>query len=513
MNYLKKIRTMRSLISLLSGFVAMCIAGCEGGMIGTGTGPSTETYTLTNLPERVSPDIPKTLLRGEELSPSESGSLDVLQVENYISPRMDEFNSGKAEGWRQINGELVFASLMRVSVEINSTIIDMAFDDILNTCADQLLGCTIPADQIKVKLTQDVINRFIAIVTDLVESLPPYYWTEDQNVDGVSLVKEQFTSLLNSNVVLGETHYSQLDGAPYSHSVQTFLKRQAASDERFTVLLWHDEEFHVRWHNDRNVANYIFDATGVNTAGYFYQNNTPSELVTISGVTKDDQGRRFYESHSRLIATDPKNAGVLVELAYVTVAGVTVNGEFSITEKNGFIQGNMNDGGGYAIYDDITFHMADTPRAVDYTGFRESFDNVGDVIAVTECQVSDFTQGIEVCDEEEFEPSGSMQSLITDSPYYFQSGEFDSLTATHDVIRWKVEGLPVETRRFVVVSADSAIEPTERELLCWGAQFVSGDSRIFCPATDEQLSNTVVLELVEGKPAGIIPTANLEQIQ
>ncbi|MFK7995827.1 MAG: hypothetical protein AB8B87_16950 [Granulosicoccus sp.] len=518
-NCREKYRTIRGALPFLSVLAAISLSGClqgsevvetEGGVIGSGGGPTAGIYELKNLPSRISPDIPKTLLKGEELAPSQPENRDV--VKEKISTRMVDGNFGKAEGWRRMNAQLEESSLMRVNAEINSTIIDIAFDDIQAMCEDQPMNCTIPADQVKVKLTQNVINRLIEVSKDWVESLPSETLNDFERMDAAALITEQFTSLLDSEVVLGETDYSQLDGAPYHHSVRTFLKRSAVSDPDFTSLLWKDEEFDARWRDDGDVAKFVFDAANAPTREYFYQNGIPSEIVIATAETPFDDGRRLF-GHVKILASDPTNAGVLVEIARAGTVPVFVDDEPFARLDHGLVQGRMDSGGGYSVFDGISFILAETPRAVGYTGLRESFDNVGNLIAVTGCNARVSPQGFEICDEEDFVPTGPIGSSIIDSPYFFQSGEFDSLLAVNDAIRWTVEGLPIEIKEFAVVPADSAIELSERELLCRGFQSLGDEVRIFCSATDEQLDNTVVLELVDGKPGNIIPTATLVQIQ
>ncbi|MFK7861445.1 MAG: hypothetical protein AB8B64_21695 [Granulosicoccus sp.] len=430
-----------------------------------------------------------------------------------MSSRMDDIDAAISNGWRGLNAELVEASVLRVKAGINSTIIDIAFDDIQTWCENQAIDCIIPSDQIKVKLTQDVINRFIELVTDLLENLPPDYLPDDLLQDMVAVTNEQFTLLLNTEVVLGETHYSQLDGAPYDYSVQADLYREPASDELFATLIWPENvEFNARWHNDGNVAKFIIDAQGFLTEEYFYQNNNPSELV-IASYLDDRAITPFDQRYVKLVADDPDNAGVLVELARVRQFSANIDGMSFVRFERGLFQGRIDNDGGYATLDGTSFNISDIPKAIAYTGLRDSFNNVGNLIAASACIVSLDLMGVEVCDEEEFVLFSPVGSSIIDSPHYFQPGSFDSLAAVRDAIRWTVEGLPVGITGVAVVSADPAIELSERELLCRGFPFVGDDTRMFCSATDEQLDNTVVLELVDGEPGRIIPTAKLVPIQ
>lgn len=515
MNYKKKIKEKRWFLSFVSVFVAMTMAGCGGGMIGTGTGPEsvTDTYQLQNLPERISPAIPKTHLRGEELLPSQPENADAMEEKLNIASRMEGMNSEKSAGWVAINEQLLLANLLRVNAESNATIIDIAFDEIRDRCVNQPIDCTIAGDQIKVKLTQSVINRLIEIVTDWAESLPPDSLVQDERL--VALIREQYSSLQDSEVVLGETVYSQLDGAPYDHSLQTSLKRRATLDEEFAVLLWKDEDFHARWNDDGNVAKFDTNAVGFPAREYFYQNNTPSEIVIANNVFAAGDERRL-DSYIKLIANDLSNAGVLVEAASIAtdleIFPIT-NPTSAIVDRHSLFQGQIDNSGGYSTSDNFFLDLSDTSRLVVYTGLRHSFDNVGSLIVGERCLATYDSQGTEVCDEEDFVPVGSVGSSIIDSPYYFEPAGLDALVAVQDAIRWKVEGLPADIKAVSVVSADSGIEFTERELLCRGFRFSTDDVRAFCSATDEQLANTVVLELVDGKPGQIVATANLVQIQ
>ncbi|MFK7859166.1 MAG: hypothetical protein AB8B64_10105 [Granulosicoccus sp.] len=373
------------------------------------------------------------------------------------------------------------------------------------------------------KLTQDVINRFVDLAIVWIESLPPEHLARLEsdlenvlaleNVDAVQVATAQITLLLDSEVVLSETRYSQLDGAPYDHSVQTILTNESTPSGEFFVLSWQGQEFSARWQNDGNVVKFLMDDLGTPMREYFYQDNTPSELVVVSYLNMDDE-IPMLDSHVKIIAYDPDNSGVFIEFADVGPFALGVSEEITFGLIHALTQGQIDDDGGYATLDAIVFDSMDTSsRTIRYTGRRESFDGFGNLIAGTLCEEFDLIQGVDICEEESFVSIGPIGSSVTNSPYFFQQEDFDSLTAVEDVIQWTVEDLPDEIKSIAVVSANSSVEPAERELLCQGFRFVSGDTRMFCGATDEQLENTIVLELVNGKPGRIIPTAKLVQIQ
>lgn len=179
------------------------------------------------------------------------------------------------------------ADLLRANAEINALIIDVAFEDILTQCENRPVECIIPSDQIKVKLTQDVINRLIEIVFDWAQSYPPDIFRlqgEETTTDSVIVIRGQFASLLDSDVVLGETHYSRLDGSPYDHSVRLFsMRRQAVSDQIFRASFWVSEDFNEEvtayWNDDGNVVKFVITQSEIDgpfssTREYFYEDMT-----------------------------------------------------------------------------------------------------------------------------------------------------------------------------------------------------------------------------------------------
>ncbi|MFK7996458.1 MAG: hypothetical protein AB8B87_20130, partial [Granulosicoccus sp.] len=309
--------------------------------------------------------------------------------------------------------------------------------------------------------------------------------------------------------------YSQLDGAPYDHSVQTLLSNERTMGEEFVLTLWQDQEFSARWNEDGHVAKFSIGDVDLSAHEYFYQNNSPSEVVITDFELLNDDGR-LNSSHVKLIANNPDNAGVLVEIGEL----LSTN-EFIVSEDRslpvyvrGHAQGQMDNDGGYATHDRSISDIEDNSKTFSYEGRRQQFDGIGNFIAGTFCAVRDFDQGIDICEEDDFISTTSpIGTSITDSPYFFSQEGFNLLTGIHDAIQWTVEGLPDEISEVAVVSADSSVELAERELLCWGFRFFSNDTRMFCDATDEQLANTIVLELVDGKPGSIIPNAKLVQRQ
>jgi len=538
MNYFKTSKSTSTLVCGLSALLALSLIGCsdsesDGGLIGTGSGPTSPIYELEHLPKRISPDIPKTLLKGDEITPIDSP--DGSTKESHSSMRNQIFYSGKSEGWLELNDKLGFVSLSRLGIENNATIVDLAFDDILNECAEQLLDCSIPADTIRVTITQNVVNRLIKLHTEWAETAQVFVYSVSAQSSGnmtASITVEEgdsnpyntshekissfFESLLNTEVVLGETRYSQLDGSPYDHVLQTTIKRGADQVDDFSFPFWRDEDFSASWHEDGQVATFSTGSPEWITHEYFYQNNVPSELV-VSHLTSDDGNGYETGFFAKILGNDPNQAGVLLEAVAQSLSySSSSTGDNKVEREFSVFQGQWDNNGGYSTVDERTFDLSEEQNLTFYQGYRESYDRIGELLAGERCFPFDPFQENSICDEEMFVSyglEGQEGSAITDSVHYFAPGEFDSLAAVQDAIRWKVEGVPSGIKSIAVISADSQSQLSESEFLCRGLENVGDDGHIFCTATDEQLENTVVVELVEGVPTQVIPSATLVQIQ
>jgi len=134
MHYTKPHKFIRGPLVGLCSLLSLSLIGCDGGLIGTGSGPDESVYELENLPERISPDVPKTLFRGEELPPPDN--LNEKNKEVSALRRSEDEGSDKSEGWQAFTGDISTWSSLRLGIEINATIVDLAFDDIVNECAD-----------------------------------------------------------------------------------------------------------------------------------------------------------------------------------------------------------------------------------------------------------------------------------------------------------------------------------------------------------------------------------------
>ncbi|MFK7996473.1 MAG: hypothetical protein AB8B87_20210 [Granulosicoccus sp.] len=526
MNYLESVRALRAVLLCLSVALLITLSACEGGMIGTSAGPAPkpDPYYLRYLPERISPDLPNDVIRGERPTPEQS---DIMEnesnpmprvKESNLMPRMNDTSEPRARGWEELNQYIGVMVRGRIIHEGNATIVDLAYDDIRTACDDQLADCTIPEDQIRVSLTQDVIDRLINLYTAWVSI--SIYETDEAREFALSGIKRVFTSLLDTDVVLGETRYSQGGDMPYDHSVQTTLKRQAFQGDLLGWVDWDNENVDARWVDDGQVVRYV-SSTEFRVFEYFYENGEPGE-VAVAQSYRSPESESSIGFFLKVVANDRDNAGILVDMAATRGLRRAESSQPDDADTDsdsdsytGFgydvVTGQLDNRGGYTSFG--TLRQDDNEeRTLFYTLQRDSFDDIGTLLAGEGC-VWGFSAPFQNCGGQDLIAYGPKGGALTDSVYYFEPDGFDTLLAMQDSIRWEVQGLPTGIQAIAVVSAGNTLPLSDREVLCRGYQFEDEQVRIFCTATDEQLESTVVVEWIDGKIGAVIPEASLEQIQ
>jgi len=553
----------------MSGIAALLLIGltaCDGGL--TDTEQADSTYTLKNLPSRISPDIPADLARGHELTSTDNHK-------EFGSSTRDHIDEGdRTFGWYELNMHLSTVALERFRMQAYSTLVDLAFDDILKECTEQLIDCTISAGRINVTVTQDVVNRLQLLHTEWKQGLSyddqeSFFSEEDGFPNG--LIATGFESLLNTELKFGETRYSQLDGAPYDHLVKTSISTGGDARGGFFEIFQETQNFSAHWHEDGQVAKFTYDENLTDSgqtirllSEYFYQNNVPSELM-VGRITSTTDNEPTTGVYTKLLANDPSQAGVLVEAAGLGLVtrdfgtgstdGISAISSTDVTSDTGgtgvgsaggpiepneitdagstggvfeqgtesfvteflaysLFRGQLDNGGGYATYDERGFDLPDQQTRLTFEAYREVYDSVGRRLAEEGCSIGGLLSGFyDNCDENTFVSNEPEQTQVSDSIHYFADDEFDSLVMMQDAISWEVQGVPEGRKMIGVISAVSQTNLADSELLCQGFQYVAGDAHIFCTATDEQLENTVVVEMVDGVATQVISDANLVQTQ
>jgi len=534
MNNVKSYRSKSKAVTVFYALAVLNMIGCNGGMIGTGSGPTNSIYEFEHLPDRISPDMPETLQNDDALPPSEDNkgfdfspriqsdeAIPLSQQNNGfdISSRNQNDEPEQSGGWRALARELTQVAVTRFEIELSSAIIDLAFDTIVKECAEKLIDCTIPADQIRVTVTQELVNHWLNDHVAVAQSLSTVYGV-DIVAESIEQTNVEINSMLNNEVVLGETHYSQMDSAPYDHVVRTSLSNSEDKIVEYNPLFLGyvplfrgDKTFTARWHDDGQVAKFTFDEhIPVNsTREYFYQNNVPSELVVLNHNyvigNQDDFDNGFYAS---ILGNDSTQAGVLVR-----AGSMGDSHELPGLDRQFYdvFEGQLDNDGGYSTMDAYTYDLTEEQNLFRRYRNRQTYDTGGFLLAGERCDFRISGEFGADCDDNVFDSFGPEGSQITDSVHYFAPGEFDSLASVRDAIRWHVTGVPSEIKSFAVISADSQFDLSESKVLCLGLQIAASDTDVFCTATDEQLENTVIVEHFNRKPTRVIPTAKLEQIQ
>ncbi len=531
----------------------LLLAGCEGGIVGTGSGPKDTTiYELKELPERISPDIPKHLETYPEDSTDDSRKLPTINdgISSLTGFRQNNLTpTVRAESWEELNLELSLLAILRLDAQHSITLTDLAIDDIASRC-EQTSECVIPAGVIRVRYTQPVVNRLIKLYTDTLGF--PQTDQESQN-EYLRDVIDQLSQLLDSDVVFGETFYLKLGGTPYNYRLKTSLTKFDA-----------EHEFTVQWRDDRSVVDLVSRPLSEEVVSfalsYFYQAGSPGENV-IAKVESTVEGQTAT-LNIKVVSNDPDNAGILIEAHDVllgassssssTQPGVAITNtsdssveSTDIDVSNGepidentppgasdiegvvvfddyqdyytfktirTLQGQIDNDGGYANLEEYEI-PDESPESIDYVHlYRETFDGDGFLLAGEICQEY---SAINRCDTDTaFTTYGPGNASLVDSELYYSDGDFAVLESVQDAIRWQVVGLPADIREFAVVTAETGTALIERAFLCVGYQDVPGDVQLFCGATDEQLSSsTEVINIVPGEAISLISAASLAQAE
>jgi len=144
----------------------------------------------------------------------------------------------------------------------------LAIDDIISRCG-QTNDCVIPAGDIRVQYAQPIINRLKKLYTDTLG----FSEVDQQGLNEyLQNAVDEFSKLLGSEVVFGETTYSILGGTPYDYRLETSLTQLDA-----------EREFTMQWRDDKSVVELVsrsgeeIDASVL--LSYFYQASSPGESV------------------------------------------------------------------------------------------------------------------------------------------------------------------------------------------------------------------------------------------
>jgi len=430
--------------------ITSILVGCEGGLVGTGLGPDTKEYQLKNLPERVSPDLPESVIKSDTTKPTTPNQPDRSKPDQTPATMDTSGQEANLEAWNHINAQVNSVALRRLIVQENNIFVDLVFADIRKSCEQQPVGCSIPAGELQVTITQDVVNRLIRLYTEWADSVSNIYRNELgagwllsitdgpddplfdpladpesvlDRVDTTQAITDRFTALLNTEVVFGKTEYSQLGGTPYDHDITTSFKFETVEHNNGLRVRWREDDSVIRYRAETNLEKYNIYAweetvlppnvtfellTSVDNnriIDYFYENNAPAERVVtglgVAGLNQDSYFSEPYQNHGymRVTGNNPSMAGILLDAESVSL-GTEPYGPLpgepidpDATYEPGPLlldrystQSQLDDRGAYYTYRDSTSYAIENTLR-NFSEIRESIDQNGNLLAREHCYV------------------------------------------------------------------------------------------------------------------------------
>lgn len=464
-------------LSLCTLLAVLC-TGCDGGLMGTGTGPGQQTTTgpgtvkseVPHLPMKIGPALPRTITGHRALTqiarsqPIPSHVMESAPQEPPAASTDNAMTSDPAQttsrSWTVIQPSMQAVEATRIEIQEMLSLLDREFDSISSRCETQLLedqSCVINAGQIKAVYDDSVTRRMIAI-----------YATADAETDLSQLVentestwvREIYTALEGTEVEFGTISIQQLN------TTEPGFELTVSSDE-----FLYGRELQLRWDNEYNQITYTIrepDAANEQES-YNYRNNLTGQRLTVKRSAAGTGESEF----SAVFTTQSSGTGNV--LYHGRLDGYHVSGQ-------------ANDETAYVYSTDFD----DDER----THLQEVFDVFGVLISSYECMYeSEFW-----CDESLFEDEFS--------DYYLTDEEYNAYTSELGFDEIEIVNLPTDVIEFLIVVNDPAIPLLWREEYCDGWQPYPGELEVFC-FVDDFAPDDVVVVSIDGAEPKLIPGARV----
>lgn len=453
-------------------------AGCDGGMSGTGSGPTPLPDTPYNnrvMPKQLSVKLPSSLLS------KRVAQLDYAIHTTTTAPwtSCDEVICDDVQRnsiAQQVLGESLdeFSSLL-LDAEEMLALIDQTFEQIEQQCEavpDTEL-CVLPAGRVSLEFTDLIAARVLASRLALA--------ARTGLLDGQSLqdFEDKLSTELQQRIgqkLEPELQYMLNPSADWQRQLQlsmSVLSRETAKTYDLTVR-WDDIDSGLE-------LSLIDQESGVeNRFDYDLDREKPTSTL-LSRASDVDGVRQF-----NLALTDNSSSAdkpVLID-SRRQVRSLVRTWEYGI-------DGYASDLGGYIrAVDKDTQNGSLSARVV-----RNSFDKDGNLVAGSYCL------DVECSNWQAF---GDTELDVSSTPYYLSEEEFDQQQVLYGNANYSVQGLPSAVKAFSVVPAGSG---ATGELLCDGVVNENSQQHIWCWVEAEQLANVDIYDYTDPTVAVIVPGA------
>lgn len=444
--------------------VAFSLSGCDGGLIGTSTGPSLTNQSTVYLPGKVSPRMPVALLQGTT-SPAGASDQPISTDDVTLEPEVARIS----ENWQQIAPYFSRIESTRLALELELLLLDSIFDEVIDYCSEQEESvCVVPAGNLQATYTAQVAER-----------LPMGSWADSQkqNLDrNIMLRLLEANDLLDQGEIVnfGELTFQSLDEPTFAHRIQ--LK---------PLALLSGQELQLDWSTDFKNVRY----------------ELPSSGQSATGESVIDKYRYQYQPGGQRLIFQGDAAGSN-EFLFEVTTGTEDNGDVLFTGLLGgeSINGSATDEQAFTTSRDLSGEIST----------QEVSALEGETVEIISCE-SDGS-GLDVCTVfGSPESAGSTESTISATTHTVSSNaDFDLAVQGFGFTELQVLNLPESVTVFDIREDLTGVPLDQLITFCRGWQSMVDDYiELICYADPELAVNGIVVGFDNGGNAYRVDEAML----
>lgn len=440
---------------LTSLVFAFSLVGCNGGLIGTSTGPSDNTTQIVILPSKVAPRIPNSLI--EELPGRRSGK---NQYSLASSDAGSSLLSNTAYSWQTLSPIFTRAELARIGIELELKLLNSVSDSISDRCGSlNLEPCVFSAGELKARLTQEMIDSFDNIKNEAASA------RFQLNLNQLMTQEDVF---VGDQVDIGNVSFSRLNDDIYTYRL--------AVDE---LTLLSNQAVQLDWSSDFADIRYSVQTDGIEqTASFHYQTLPDAQRLALNSSLDNS----IASGVVALELTAGVDSSTELALFNVNVAGDTVAGQ-------------AVDSAAYTLF----FDYGDESSEAVY--LQEKFGVNGEISDVASCTFESFQ-------------AACLSSDLLDSRVSFSGDDFESAISEFGFAEVTVSNLPENVGRFEIRGSTNVEQGDSPSIYCdvWQPPAVLYETEI-CYEDPEIVQQGVVFAIDADGNEFIVDAAQIEIVK
>lgn len=319
--------------------LASLLSGCEGGMVGSGTGPKNNpqlnNLQLRHLPSRIGPRLPKSLTHGRQ--PNSSNK----RQRNLAHSGSRSLSADSSQNWRTLSPAFTTLDAQRLITQSELIVLDSIFENISTRCSDMQVDCEVLSENLAATLNSEVMDN----LTNLQQS---GFSSESIAQAGLDL-----EALRGTQLALGRVQYSRGHSTKYGH-------RLVVSP----LALWPTHSLIIDWKDDHTTVSYqLSELDGGSNGEVFF--------------VYSDRGQQLNYRNSTVALPTENN------LAMKILGGSADDGyiHFDVQLDEMSITGRASDEQGYG------YSVGDFYSTTEITLTAEHFSPTGSVLGENQCVI------------------------------------------------------------------------------------------------------------------------------